>query len=217
MLFAGCWVLGILSAEKHSYLLSYLLSPPKQFWNVYLSRRDSCSVTKFSSPPPPIKAWGYHTEILLLMEYALAWPDLKSPPQDFVPGETCSHELQRFLSSGNLVRSASSLCSLPLTDPTALQCVCEHQEKGTRLTSSHPLRPLSYVCPWVCFLWTGLQGRDAMQRTVLALALSAEPMSLSTAVHRDRTVNELRVLHSLSTESQTSFIRETESSLISLR
>lgn len=56
-----------------------------------------------------------------------------------------------------------------------------------------------------------------MRRTVLALALSAEPMSLLPAVHRDRTVNELRVLDSLSTKSQTSFIRETESSLISLR
>lgn len=220
MLFAGCWVLGAADSQCRESTLTY--------WAIFsalLSNSEMCICLEgivaqlLNLAHPPIKAWGR------LPHWNLAADGVCPCLTRFEEPTSGLHSrcnLRQWTTKVPFFWKPSllyflSLCSLSLTDPAALQCICEHQEKRTRLTSSHLLKPISYVCLWVCFLWTGLQGTDAMRRTVFALALSAEPMSLLPAVHGDRTVNELRVLDSLSTKSQTSFIRETDSSLLSLR
>lgn len=126
-----------------------------------------------------------------------------------------SNKPQKRLSLQTYSTPSSSFCSLSLTDPTA---VCLSTQAKDNNTHTIPSSEANFLCLSVSLLPLILAFRERKPcgEQSPALALSAEPVSLLPAVHRDRRVNELRVLDNLSTKSQTSFIRETESSLISL-
>lgn len=151
---------------------------------------------------------------------------MNGPPQDFTPGgeghvledtETCSNKPQKLLSSANLL--CSHLLSAHCHSQAPLLCSVFINISKREQHSPIPPSEASFLCLSVSFLPRNPafgEGRPCGERS-LTLALSGEPVGLLPAVHRDQRVDALRVLDNFSTKSQTSFIREPDSSLISVR
>lgn len=127
--------------------------------------------------PLPDQAWRVHLRTSFQVEMSMFFNTEKLAAAD--------HRSSFLLETQSTLLPLSAHCH----SQTPLLCSVFVNIRKKNKTHIIPSSEANFLClSWVCFLWTGLQGRGAMRRTVLALALSAEPMSLLPAVHRDRTV-----------------------------